>query len=324
MPARCAPKRCRSFYWSRPSRKPIRPTHCCLWRTANTLPARRCVRIGLASDGTEAFGLGRRQARALADRAQRLAAILDRRYPVLADLRGRVRWPAWLSLMLLVGAFASGIVLSTLENTRRINILAFPFLGVIAWNLVIYLVLALAWLRRVAGLTGAAVKPTTGRGLSAIVTRIVVRPLRRFGPQDRRGPRDPRPRCGGLRRRMEPASGADHRGPIPTPAAPGIGRGRAGLDHGPVLPRHRLSLRGRLGKHVSRAVAGARRARRPVRAGGALVGNRTTRIDGGRGCAALGCDRRGWGRRALDPPHRRHARDLRGHSAARNRGVRPG
>ena len=155
------------------------PTHALLPLADREQATREILRAhGLATDGPEASGLGRRQARALADRAQRLAAILDRRYPVLADLRARVRWPAWLSLMLLMGAFAAGVVLSTLENTRRINILAFPFLGVIAWNLAMYLVLALVWLRGVAGLAGAAVKPTTGRGLSAIITRIVVRPLR--------------------------------------------------------------------------------------------------------------------------------------------------
>ena len=104
--------------------------------------------------------------------------MLHRRYPVLADLLDRLRWPAWLSLLLLAGAFAGGVGLSSLDNTRRINILAFPFLGVIAWNLVVYLVLGIAGLRRVAGLSGPAVTPPTGRGLAAVTTRIVDRPLR--------------------------------------------------------------------------------------------------------------------------------------------------
>lgn len=133
---------------------------------------------GLSTTDFEGTALGRRAARALSDRSDRLVAVLARRYPVVPELLERVRWPAWLSVLLLIAAFASGVVLSALDVNRRINILAFPFLGVIAWNLVIYAVLILAWLRRSVGLTGAAVPPATGRGLAAAVTRIVARPLR--------------------------------------------------------------------------------------------------------------------------------------------------
>jgi len=93
----------------------------------------------------------RRYARALAERARRLAAVLGDRYPVISDVLGQLRWPAWLSVLLLLAAFATGAVLSSAQEARRINILAFPFLGVIAWNLLVYLVLVLAWLRRAAG-----------------------------------------------------------------------------------------------------------------------------------------------------------------------------
>lgn len=136
----------------------------------------RALRLSTAE--FEAQGSERRIVRPLADRARRLMDVLGRRYPVVHELLDRVRWPGWLSAALIIGAFAVGVALSTLDGTRRINILAFPFLGVIAWNLLLYVVLAATWLRRAIGLTGAAVKPATGRGLAAIATRVIARPLR--------------------------------------------------------------------------------------------------------------------------------------------------
>jgi Protein of unknown function (DUF2868) len=134
--------------------------------------------LGFSTAELEAQGSERRLVRALTDRAGRLADVLGRRYPVVHELEGSVRWPGWLSVVLLLGAFALGVVLSALDETRRINILAFPFLGVIAWNLLMYLVLIATWLRRARGLTGRAVRPATGQGLAAIATRLVARPLR--------------------------------------------------------------------------------------------------------------------------------------------------
>ena len=141
--------------------------------TRETLRARK-----LPSDGMDVPSAGRRYLGALADRAQRLVAVLDRRYPVVRDLLGHLHWPAWLTVLILLAAFATGMALASLQEARRINILAFPFLGVIAWNLAIYAVLLVAWLRRAVGLSGSAVKPATGRGLAALTTRIVSRPLR--------------------------------------------------------------------------------------------------------------------------------------------------
>jgi hypothetical protein len=134
--------------------------------------------LKLPSDGMDVPSAGRRYLRALADRAQRLLGILDRRYPVVGELLGHLRWPAWLSVLIVLAAFATGMALASLQEARRINILAFPFLGVIAWNLAIYAVLAVAALQRGAGLAGSAVRPATGRGLTAVTTRVMARPLR--------------------------------------------------------------------------------------------------------------------------------------------------
>ena len=155
------------------------PTHALLPLADREQATRETLReLGLSTADFDTARPGRRHARALTERSQRLAASLDPRFPVLKSLLERVRWPAWLTVLLLVGALVSGILLSALQEARRINILAFPFLGVIVWNLVIYLLLGAAWLRRIAGLVGPAVMPVRGRGLAAIAGRAVARPLR--------------------------------------------------------------------------------------------------------------------------------------------------
>ena len=85
--------------------------------------------------------------RALGDRAGRLVGPLVERFPIVEEALGRTRTPGWALAVLLLVAFATGIGLSALDGSRRINILAFPFLGLIAWNLVTYLVLAGSWMR---------------------------------------------------------------------------------------------------------------------------------------------------------------------------------
>ena len=87
-------------------------------------------------------------ARALGERAERLLGPLVERYPIVAEVLGRTRTPAWILAALLLVAFASGIALSALDGSRRINILAFPFIGLIAWNFLTYVLLAVGWIRR--------------------------------------------------------------------------------------------------------------------------------------------------------------------------------
>ena len=155
------------------------PTHGLLPLADREQATRETLReLGLSTADFDTARPGRRHARALTERSHRLAASLNQRFPVLKSLLERVRWPAWLTALLLVGALASGILLSALQEARRINILAFPFLGVIAWNLLIYLLLGAAWLRKIAGMVGPAVMPVRGRGLAAIAGRAVARPLR--------------------------------------------------------------------------------------------------------------------------------------------------
>ncbi len=87
-------------------------------------------------------------AQALGERAERLLGPLVERHHIVWEVLGRTRTPAWILAALLLLAFASGIALSALDGSRHINILAFPFIGLIAWNLLTYVALAVGWLRR--------------------------------------------------------------------------------------------------------------------------------------------------------------------------------
>jgi len=108
---------------------------------------REAVRaLGSPADESLA-GDDRLLARAVGDRAERLVGPLVQRFPIVEEALGRTRTPAGLLIVLLLAAFASGLGLSALDGSRRINILAFPFLGLIVWNLCMYVVLAAGWIR---------------------------------------------------------------------------------------------------------------------------------------------------------------------------------
>lgn len=87
---------------------------------------------------------GRKQdpAEALAARARRLLQPLAQRHPALERLTLPAVVPAWLMLAVVAAAFVSGLGLAALDGSRRINILALPILGVVAWNLLVYAFLA--------------------------------------------------------------------------------------------------------------------------------------------------------------------------------------
>ena len=112
-----------------------------------------------------------RVARALGDRAERLVGPLVERFPIVGEALGRTRTPAWIMVALLVVAFVVGIGLSALDGSRRINLLAFPFLGLIAWNLAMYVALAVGWVR--ARRTGVASGRRVGRWAGQAFTRRI-------------------------------------------------------------------------------------------------------------------------------------------------------
>lgn len=78
----------------------------------------------------------------LAARAQPLLQRLTLRHHFITSVLRLVGGPGWLRWVVIALSFAIGFGLSALDGTRRIDILSFPLLGLIAWNLVIYAALA--------------------------------------------------------------------------------------------------------------------------------------------------------------------------------------
>lgn len=97
------------------------------------------ARLGEASDPRERMAfLQRRAALAL----ERLAP----RYPRLQRVRQLARWPSWLGWSLPLAALAIGLATNAIDG-KQLNILAFPLLGMLAWNLAVYLWLLVAAVR---------------------------------------------------------------------------------------------------------------------------------------------------------------------------------
>jgi hypothetical protein len=77
----------------------------------------------------------------LAARARFAHARLETRFPQVAKVSRNAKWPAWLNWSLPILAFLIGMATNEIDSSRRLNIIAFPLLGMIGWNLAVYLLL---------------------------------------------------------------------------------------------------------------------------------------------------------------------------------------
>lgn len=84
----------------------------------------------------------------LATRADSLRSKLAERHPVVTRAVNLESQLAGVGGLVLLAAFGLGLALSLLDSRVRIEILAFPLLGVVLWNLVVYAVLAVSSLPR--------------------------------------------------------------------------------------------------------------------------------------------------------------------------------
>jgi len=83
----------------------------------------------------------------LVSRAERLLDRLRTRSPAVVHILALAGGVTWLGRFVLLLALAAGVSLSALDGSRRINILAFPLIGLIAWNLLVYVLLLVTWIR---------------------------------------------------------------------------------------------------------------------------------------------------------------------------------
>jgi hypothetical protein len=91
----------------------------------------------------------------LATRADELHGRLVARHPVVTHAVALEDHVARAGIVVLLVAFVSGLALSLFDSRVRIEILAFPLLGVVLWNLCVYALLVLAALRGSGRLPGA-------------------------------------------------------------------------------------------------------------------------------------------------------------------------
>ena len=81
-------------------------------------------------------------------RAEFATARLATRHPGVADLLRRSRWPSWVGLALPLLALLAGFAANEFGTSRRLDLLALPLLGTIAWNVLVYVWVAGGVFRR--------------------------------------------------------------------------------------------------------------------------------------------------------------------------------
>ena len=85
--------------------------------------------------------------RMLVRRAELLLTKLKTRAPVIPRVLELSSGVYWLGSALMLAAWAFGVSLSALDGRKHIDILAFPLFGLVAWNLLVYLLTLFTWLQ---------------------------------------------------------------------------------------------------------------------------------------------------------------------------------
>lgn len=95
----------------------------------------------------EAAGVGAREGAPIAPeyfldvRAQRVIATVAARNPGLASLQDSPAWQRWVGVGTPVLALFLGVLTDVIANPHRVDLVSLPLLGIVAWNVAIYLVL---------------------------------------------------------------------------------------------------------------------------------------------------------------------------------------
>jgi hypothetical protein len=78
-------------------------------------------------------------------RAQRVLATVQRRNPALAAMQEPGSLGGWLELGTPMAALVLGVLTDVIANPHRVDLVSLPLLGIVAWNLAMYLVLIGSW-----------------------------------------------------------------------------------------------------------------------------------------------------------------------------------
>jgi hypothetical protein len=94
--------------------------------------------------------------------ARRAALALERlrtRHPVFPRALRAVSWRSWVTPVLAAAAFALGIAADQLGPSQRVNVLAFPLLALLVWNVVVYALIAVRGVWGLVSARGRALGP---------------------------------------------------------------------------------------------------------------------------------------------------------------------
>lgn len=86
----------------------------------------------------------------IAKRAELLTTKLAERFPKALRTFESMRWRPWVGVALPMLAFLIGAAAEHIADRQRVNILAFPLLGLLIWNVVVYLLLLVSAARALA------------------------------------------------------------------------------------------------------------------------------------------------------------------------------
>ncbi|HEY7758568.1 MAG TPA: DUF2868 domain-containing protein [Burkholderiales bacterium] len=143
-------------------------------RAAATRDAARAAGAAAAPElDVEAAALPGKAQRLLAARAALLRRQLGTRHPFVETVLALSTGPGWVGRLLLVAALLLGFSLSALDGTRRIDMLSFPLLGLLLWNLLVYLLIVAGWVRALFG------QPRR-RPAAGLLARAALRPIGRL------------------------------------------------------------------------------------------------------------------------------------------------
>lgn len=119
----------------------------------------------LAATGDGSTGR-RRDQRFLASRSAFAVSRLATRFPAAGQALRATRWPGWIDWALPLAALILGFATNEIDGGRRLNIIAFPLFGILAWNIVVYLVIALH-------AAGRLVRPRPAEGAPSLLARAL-------------------------------------------------------------------------------------------------------------------------------------------------------
>ena len=96
--------------------------------------------------GDKSRPLSREEKRFVTRRARLLLQPLLRRHAVLRRVYQLTKWKPWLALLCIGAALTVGVAAGGLGPEKQISIISFPLLGLLVWNLAVFVVLVVRWI----------------------------------------------------------------------------------------------------------------------------------------------------------------------------------